>query len=104
MRSTEVGYRLLRAVAGAVVVVVLAACGVDGPSPDPLPAAYFIDGVEYAFEYQLDAQGRVENYRISRRASMAYPTPAESDANLIECTGSLYGAYDCRGTAPAASQ
>jgi hypothetical protein len=69
-----------------------------------LPAAYFFDGIEYSFEYQLDAQGRVENYRISRRPGAAYPTPAESDANLIECTGSLHGAYDCRGTAPAASQ
>lgn len=44
-----------------------------------LPAAYFIDGVEYAFEYQLDAQGRVDSYR----------TPFEG------CQGSLHGTFEC---------
>jgi len=30
-----------------------------------LPSAYLIDGLEYAFDYQLDALGRVVSYRIS---------------------------------------
>lgn len=44
-----------------------------------LPAAYFADGVEYAFEYQLDARGRVDSYRTS----------------FEECQGSLHGTYEC---------
>jgi hypothetical protein len=62
-----------------------------------LPAAYFIDGVEYAFDYELDAQGRVDRYRISQREGIAYSTPAASDWYVRECTGSLHGSYFCAG-------
>jgi len=73
-------------VAGSVSLLVL------GP-----PAAYFINGVEYAFDYQLDAQGRVDNYRISQREGIVYPVGPAGDVNVRECTGSLYGSYRCTG-------
>lgn len=60
-----------------------------------LPAAYFVDGVEYAFEYQLDTKGRVSSYRISRRPQVDYGTELWQDANVKECTGDLYGSYKC---------
>jgi hypothetical protein len=63
-----------------------------------LPAAYFIDGVEYAFEYELDAQGRVDNYRISQRPTIAYPSAPSQDGNIMECSGSLHGNYACGRT------
>jgi len=59
------------------------------------PAAYFIDGVEYAFDYELDAQGRVTNYRVSQREGIVYPTPSSTGTALWECTGNLYGSYHC---------
>jgi hypothetical protein len=61
-----------------------------------LPAAYFIDGVEYAFDYQLDAQGRIISYGISQRAGVTYPYPPEQDDALITCTGSLQESFECR--------
>jgi hypothetical protein len=61
------------------------------------PAAYFINGVEYAFDYQLDAQGRVDNYRISQREGIVYPVGPAGDVNVRECTGSLSGSYRCDG-------
>jgi len=61
------------------------------------PAAYFINGVEYAFDYQLRCQGRVDSYRISQREGIAYSTPAASDWYVRECTGSLHGSYVCAG-------
>lgn len=60
-----------------------------------LPSAYFIDGLEYAFDYQLDAQGRVDSYRISQRDGASYPSAAVADPNLRQCTGSLRGSYSC---------
>ena len=60
-----------------------------------LPAAYFTDGVEYAFDYELDAQGRVDSYRISRREGIAYSTPAASDPNVMGCSASLRDDYGC---------
>ncbi len=63
-----------------------------------LPPAYLIDGIEYAFDYQLDAQGRVDNYRISRRDGVSYPDPPTLDRNLRECIGSLRGSYSCAST------
>ena len=73
-------------VAGSVSLLVL------GP-----PAAYFINGVEYAFDYQLDARGRVDNYRISQREGIVYPVGPAGDVNVRECTGSLSGSYRCDG-------
>jgi hypothetical protein len=61
------------------------------------PASYFSDGVEYAFDYQLDAQGRVDNYRISQREGVVYPVGPAGDVNVRECTGSLSGSYRCDG-------
>jgi len=61
------------------------------------PASYFSDGLEYAFDYQLDAQGRVDNYRISQREGIVYPVVPAGDVNVRECTGSLYGSYRCTG-------
>jgi len=60
-----------------------------------LPSAYYSDGVEYAFDYQLDAQGRVDSYRITQRDGIAYPQPATSDPNVIGCSASLSGSYGC---------
>ena len=60
-----------------------------------LPAAYFVDGAEYAFEYQLDAQGRVYSYRISQRPGNAYPSAPEFDSNLVSCEGSFSADYSC---------
>jgi hypothetical protein len=61
------------------------------------PAAYFVGNVEYAFDYELDAQGRVANYRISQREGIVYPVAPAGDSNVRECTGSLYGSYRCTG-------
>jgi hypothetical protein len=95
--------RLLQPLAVGIFVTVLSACGggggEGGGSAEVLPAAYFIDGLEYAFDYQLDAQGRVDSFRISRRADTLYPTPPDSDFNPIKCTGSLHGRYDCASEA-----
>jgi hypothetical protein len=63
-----------------------------------LPAAYVIDGLDYAFDYELDAQGRVDRYRISRRDGVSYPNHPTLDPNLKECTGSLRGSYSCAST------
>lgn len=63
-----------------------------------LSAAYFSDGLEYAFDYQLDAQGRVDNYRIVWRDGVSYPTVPTADPNVRECTGSLRGSYVCSTT------
>jgi hypothetical protein len=60
-----------------------------------LPSAYLIDGLEYAFDYQLDAQGRVVNYRIFQREGLTYPYAPINDRNPRECTGSLRGSYVC---------
>jgi hypothetical protein len=66
-----------------------------------LPAAYFVDDVEYAFEYTLDAQGRIDSYRIAQRPGVAYAYPPEQDGALIACSGSLHGSFECRrGPAP----
>jgi hypothetical protein len=96
-------FRLLEPCVVAAFLGFLAACGGGGGGGgEPVvvrPAAYFIDGVEYAFDYQLDAQGRVDSFRISRRADIAYPTPPDSDFNPIKCTGSLHGRYDCASEA-----
>jgi YD repeat-containing protein len=59
------------------------------------PSAYYSDGVEYAFDYQLDAQGRVDSYRITQRDGIAYPKPAASDPNVMGCSASLSGSYGC---------
>ena len=64
-----------------------------------LPAAYFIDGVEYAFDYQLDAQGRVDSYSISQRPGLAYALRPFEDFNVTTCTGSLSGDYVCSRSA-----
>lgn len=63
-----------------------------------LPSAYLIDGLEYAFSYQLDAQGRVVGYRISQREGLTYPYTPSGDRNLRECTGNLRGSYVCTAT------
>lgn len=63
-----------------------------------LPSAYLIDGLEYAFDYQLDAQGRVVSYRISQREGLTYPYTPTNDRNPRECTGSLRGSYVCLDT------
>ena len=63
-----------------------------------LPSAYLIDGLEYAFDYQLDALGRVVSYRISRRDGVSYPTAPTADPHPKECTGSLRGTYSCSAT------
>jgi hypothetical protein len=60
-----------------------------------LPAAYFLDGLEYAFEYQLDAKGRVASYRISRKPEIDYGGGLGQDFVWGECQGDLYGMYDC---------
>ena len=60
-----------------------------------LPAAYFTDGVEYAFDYELDARGRVGSYRISQREGVDYSTPAASDPNAMGCSASLRDDYGC---------
>lgn len=60
-----------------------------------LPAAYFVDDAEYAFEYRLDAQGRVESYRISQRPGNSYPAAPEFDSNLVFCEGSFAADYSC---------
>ena len=60
-----------------------------------LPAAYFSDGVEYAFAYEIDAQGRVDSYRITQRQGVTYPAPATSDPNVMGCSASLSGDYGC---------
>lgn len=60
-----------------------------------LPAAYFSDGVEYAFAYELDAQGRVDSYRITQRQGVTYPAPTTSDPNVMGCSPSLSGDYGC---------
>jgi hypothetical protein len=62
-----------------------------------LPSAYLIGGLEYAFDYQLDAQGRVASYRISQREGVSYPNAPAIDYNLKECTGNLRGSYSCSG-------
>jgi len=63
-----------------------------------LPSAYLIDGLDYAFDYQLDAQGRVVSYQISRRDGVSYPTAPTADPHPRECTGSLRGSYSCSAT------
>lgn len=60
-----------------------------------LPSAYFVDSLEYAFDYQLDAQGRVDSYRISQREGISYPSAPAYDQNVRQCTGSLRGSYSC---------
>lgn len=62
-----------------------------------LPSAYFVDSLEYAFDYELDAQGRVASYRISQREGVSYPNAPANDYNLKECTGDLRGSYSCSG-------
>jgi len=68
-----------------------------------LPSAYLIDGLDYAFDYQLDAQGRVVSYRISRRDGFSYPTDPTADPHPKECTGSLRGSYSCSAAGYSAS-
>jgi len=65
--------------------------GTAGAEVVALPAAYFTDGVEYAFVYELDAQGRVDSYRISQREGVAYATPAATWG----CSASLRDDYAC---------
>jgi len=60
-----------------------------------LPPAYFNEGIEYGFSYQLDANDRVDNYRISRRDGISYPSEPADDRSVKECTGSLHGNYRC---------
>jgi hypothetical protein len=60
-----------------------------------LPAAYFSDGVEYAFAYELDAQGRVDSYRITQRQGVTYPALASGDPNVMGCSASLSDDYGC---------
>lgn len=45
------------------------------------PAAYFANDLESAFDYTLDAQGRVDSYRIGELPP--------------ECAGSLHGSFEC---------
>ena len=61
----------------------------------PMPAAYVAGGVEYAFDYQLDALGRVSSYRIARRADVDYGTEPWQDITVKECRGDLHGTYEC---------
>jgi len=63
-----------------------------------LPSAYLIDGLDYAFDYQLDTLGRVINYRISRRDGVSYPTDPWADPHPKQCTGNLRGSYSCSAT------
>ena len=79
----------------AAATIVLAGCGGSGSEPAPPAAAFIVDGLEYRFDYELDATGRVASYRIARRADVAYPTTASDDPNLRECTGSFAAAYRC---------
>ena len=60
-----------------------------------LPAAYFHRGLEYAFEYQLDANGRVANYRITYKPEVDYGGGLGMNQVLGECQGDLYGTYAC---------
>jgi hypothetical protein len=61
-----------------------------------LPAAYFADGIEFAFDYELDVQGRVASYRVSLRPGIAYPPlPIGGAWDLPECQGNLHGDYEC---------
>jgi hypothetical protein len=60
-----------------------------------LPAAYFLNGLEYAFEYQLDAKERVTSYRISRKPEIDYGDGFGQNSALGECQGDLYGTYAC---------
>lgn len=69
---------------GAVAVVVAA-----------LPAAYFFGDVEYAFEYEQDALGRVASYRIARRPDIDYGSEPWQDMRVGECRGDLRGTYAC---------
>jgi len=85
--------------AGLVALIVplpllLTSCGGDDETPAQ-PAAYFVGDLEYQFDYQLDGQGRVDSYRISRRPGIQYPGDLAADANVRECTGSLRGSYQC---------
>lgn len=60
-----------------------------------LPAAYFLDGKEYAFEYQLDAKGRVASYRISRKPEIDYGGGLGQTSVVEECGGDLYATSAC---------
>jgi hypothetical protein len=60
-----------------------------------LPAAYFFEDVEYAFEYELDALGRVASYRIARRPDVAYGSEPWQEMRGGECRGDLRGTYAC---------
>ena len=73
------------------------ASGTAGAQVIALPAAYFSEGVEYAFEYQLDADGRVDNYRISQRPGIDYGASPSASPIWAECAGSLRGSYRCTG-------
>lgn len=78
--------------------------GTAGAQVVALPAAYFSDGVEYAFAYELDAQGRVDSYRITQREGATYAAPAASDPNVMGCSASLSDDYGCsRGAGPVSS-
>ena len=61
-----------------------------------LPTAYFLDGIEYAFDYELDAKGRVSSYRITRKPEVDYGGGLGQASTYGECQGDLYGTYDCR--------
>ena len=77
--------------------LLLANCGGSDEAPVQPAAysAYFVGDLEYQFDYQLDGQGRVDSYRISRRPGIQYPGDLAADANIRECTGSLRGSYQC---------
>lgn len=93
LRSVLFGIPLL------VLVVLNAGCGgsdeAAAPPATAQPAAYLVDGVEYGFDYELDAQGRVASYRVSRKPGTSYPTSDITDPNVKECTGGLHGTYQC---------
>lgn len=96
MKLAASGRRLRRLAAGTglCVAALLPACGGGDGSPPPR-AAYFIDGLEYAFDYALDAQGRVASYRISRRPEVDYGIDPLHDTHPAECRGDLRGSYAC---------
>jgi hypothetical protein len=57
-------------------------------------AAYFKNDVQYAFDYVLDAQGRVDSYQITRLPGQ---TTYYGDPAIRSCEGSFAADYRCLG-------
>lgn len=57
-------------------------------------AAYFLNNVQYAFDYVLDAQGRVDSYQITRLPGQ---TTSYGDPAIRSCEGSFAADYRCLG-------